>query len=77
MSDLFEAPEISLYPWMASYDRTGHLQMLASQSSYALLDGDRRRELLDRIGRLIDAHLGGFVTKQYLTILATARKASC
>lgn len=77
VSELFEAPVISVYPWLASYSRTGYLQMLASQSSYALLDSDRRRELLDGIGRLIDVHLAGSVTKQYLTILATARKASC
>lgn len=76
VSELFDAPVISLYPWLASYSPTGYLQMLASQSSYALLDGDCRRELLDGIGRLIDVHLDGSVTKQYVTILATARKAS-
>jgi SAM-dependent methyltransferase len=76
VSELFDTPVISLYPWLASYGRTGYLQMLASQSSYALLDDKCRRELLDGIGRLIDLHLGGSVTKQYLTILATARNVS-
>jgi SAM-dependent methyltransferase len=71
---LFEPPVVSTYPWLASYDRPGYLAMLASQSSYALMDQKRRDELLAAIGELIDEQLEGRVTKQYVTVLATARR---
>lgn len=50
--------------------------MLASQSSYALMDEDRREELLAGIGQRSDVRLGGVVTKQYVTILAAAMRRS-
>jgi SAM-dependent methyltransferase len=74
VSDLFEPPLVSTYPWVATYDRADYLAMLASQSSYALMDQTRRELLLDAIGRLIDERLGRTVTKEYITVLATARR---
>jgi SAM-dependent methyltransferase len=71
---LFDPPAVFLYPWLARYDRDHYLTMLASQSSYALLDPERRARLLDGIGRLVDEHLNGLVTKQYVTVLAIARR---
>ncbi|MGH9080862.1 MAG: hypothetical protein ACRDYE_12460, partial [Acidimicrobiales bacterium] len=76
VSELFEPPRVRTYPWVASYDRDGYLAMLASQSSYALMDPARRGELLDGIGRLVDDLLGGAVSKQYVTVVAAARNSS-
>lgn len=73
VSGWFEAPTVRCYPWMATYDREAYLHMLASQSSYALMEPDQRAILLEGIGSLVDDLLGGWVTKQYLTVLATAR----
>lgn len=74
VSELFEAPVVKSQLWLARYSRDGYLDMLASQSSYALMEPERREELLTGIGRLVDIVLNGVVTKQYLTILATARR---
>jgi SAM-dependent methyltransferase len=74
VAHLFDQPVVSTYPWLATYDRSGYLTMLATQSSYALMEPERRRLLLDGIGDLIDERLGGIVTKQYVTVLATAAK---
>jgi SAM-dependent methyltransferase len=74
VSDLFEPPLVSTYPWMASYDRPGYLAMLASQSSYALMNPTRRERLLEAVGRVINERLGGTVTKEYITVLAIARR---
>src|SRR5579875_495070 len=52
----------------------GYLALLASQSSYALMEPSRREELLDAIGGLIDNQLGGMVTKEYVTVLAVAAR---
>ena len=73
VSDLFEPPTVRTYPWLATYDTRSYLAMLASQSSYALIEPARRDELLRRIGQLIDALLGGVITKEYVTILAVAQ----
>lgn len=76
VAHLFEPPVVSTYPWLANYSRDGYLDMLATQSSYALMEPNRRGRLLDAIGRVVDDHLGGLVTKQYVTVLATAGKPS-
>lgn len=73
VSALFESPTVETFPWLASYDRDGYLAMLASQSSYALMDPARRDELLNGIGSLIDNLLEGVVTKEYVTVVAAAR----
>lgn len=73
VSGWFEAPTVRTYPWLATYDRDAYLDMLASQSSYALMAADKRSALLEGIGSLVDDLLGGQVTKQYVTVLATAR----
>jgi SAM-dependent methyltransferase len=74
VAELFDAPIVSTYPWSVRYDRREYLAMLASQSSYALLEPRKRAGLLEAIGRQVDGLLCGSVIKQYLTILATARK---
>ena len=74
VGDLFEPPIVSLYPWTAEYDRDGYLAMLATQSIYILMESERRDELLAGIGQVIDKRVDGHITKQYLAILATARK---
>jgi hypothetical protein len=74
VAHLFEMPVVSTYPWMASYDRDGYLTNLSTQSTYALMDPSRRDRLLSAIGELIDERLGGTLTKQYMTVLATAKR---
>ncbi len=74
VSQLFDPPEVSTYPWLATYDRQSYLSMLASQSSYALMEPGRREVLLRGIGALVDEHLGGTITKQYVTITALAQR---
>ena len=74
VSHLFEPAIVKTYPWIATYDRSSYVDMLASHSSYALIEDPRRNELLTGIGRLIDEQLPGGVTKQYVTILAIARR---
>lgn len=59
---------------MATYDRESYLDMLASQSSYALMEPGQRAVVLEGIGSLVDDLLGGWVTKQYVTVLATAQR---
>ncbi|MHB1488672.1 MAG: hypothetical protein ACYCS7_15270 [Acidimicrobiales bacterium] len=76
VDSLFEPPVVSLYPWTATYSTDTYLAMLSTQSSYALADRQARDELLTQVGELIDKHLGGTITKQYLTILATATDRS-
>lgn len=71
---LFEPPSVSVYPWLANYDRRSYLAMMSTQSSYALLGGWQRRRLLSAMGAVIDRRLGGTITKAYLTIVATARR---
>jgi SAM-dependent methyltransferase len=72
VSSLFEPPIVTTYPWLATYDGNSYLEMLATQSSYALMEPTRRDELLGGIGHLVDEYLEGTVTKQYVTVLATA-----
>jgi SAM-dependent methyltransferase len=71
---LFESPTVSRFPWTAVYDRDGYLAMLATQSIYVLMEPQRRGELLTSIGDVIDDRLDGHITKQYLAILAVARR---
>ncbi|HET9732281.1 MAG TPA: GNAT family N-acetyltransferase [Acidimicrobiales bacterium] len=71
---LFDPPRVHAYPWLATYDTDGYLAMLASQSSYALMEPARRQSLLAAIAEVIDRHLGGTVTKEYVTVVALARR---
>lgn len=74
VDDLFEPPRVTTYPWTITYDAEEYRTMLASQSGYALCDAARRDELLDRITDLVDAQPDGVVTKEYVTVVAIARR---
>lgn len=74
VSELFDPPTVRTYSWLATYDRDGYLEMLGTQSSYGLMEPGRRADLLARIGALVDEHLGGTVTKEYVTVLAVASR---
>lgn len=76
VEQLFGPPTVETYPWLATYDRDAYLAMLSSQSSYALMDQVRHDELLASIGALIDEKLEGTVTKEYVTVMAIAARAS-
>ena len=71
---LFAPPQVFVHPWLATYSGRSYLDMLRSQSSYALMEPPRRERLFDELGQLIAARLGDEVTKQYITVLAVARK---
>lgn len=70
----FAPPFVAVYPWLADYDTETYLAMLASQSTYALMDPARRARLFAGVAELVDSRLKGRVTKQYVTILALARR---
>ena len=74
VGELFGPPFVAVHPWLAEYDTASYLAMLASQSTYALMDGAQRSALLAGIGALIDSRLQGQVTKQYVTVLAISRR---
>lgn len=76
VSSLFASPMVKTYPWLVTYDKDSYLEMLATQSSYALMKPSQREELLSGIGRVIDDVLGGVVTKQYVAVLAVARRTA-
>lgn len=69
---LFRPPTVKTYPWLATYDTEAYLAMLASQSSYALMEPTRRDQLLEAVAAVINDQLGGTVTKEYVTVLAVA-----
>ncbi len=74
VSALFESPTVRTYRWVEGYDRDEYVEMLASQSSYALMEPARRHELLGGVGLVVDEVLAGRVTKQYVTVLAVAER---
>ncbi len=72
--ELFEHPWVAVFPWFATYDTASFLELLQTQSSYALMDPELRHELFGAIAELVDERLGGILTKQYLTVVAVARR---
>lgn len=74
VDDLFESPIVSVHPWLATYDRDAYVAMLSTQSPYALMDPDRRDALFHGVGELVERMLAGVVTKQYVTVVATAER---
>src|SRR5580658_1278748 len=76
VSHLFGPPTVTTYPWTATYDRDGYVAMLSTQSTYVLMESERREALLADIGTAIDATLGGTITKQYVTVMAISRQTA-
>jgi SAM-dependent methyltransferase len=66
--------EVREYQRNVSYDGAAYVDLLGTHSDHRLLDDDRRIELLDRVGALVDA-AGGIVV-DYRTSLALARRAA-
>lgn len=75
VSELFEAPTVKAYRWVVDYHPDAYVAMLASQSSYALLEQNCRQEILAGIENLIRERLGEVVTKEYVTVLAVAKRS--
>ncbi len=71
----FGLPDVLVHPWIATLTRDAYLDLIATGSAYLRVypDGGRSRAL-DRIGELIDDRLGGTITKEFVTILATATR---
>lgn len=74
VNELFARPIVSVHPWLAAYDRDAYVAMLSTQSPYALIDPDRRDVLFHQVGEVVERVLGGVVTKQYVTVVATAER---
>jgi SAM-dependent methyltransferase len=74
VGEFFEPPFVAIFPWLAHYHTEEYLAMLATHSSYALMDPARRAALFGRIGELVDGRLNGHVTKQYVSVMALARR---
>lgn len=71
-TSLFTPPERLTYPWSQIYSTEEFLRLQMTHSPKRMLPPDRRRELLDQIGGVIDAH-GGAIEVRYTTNLFLAR----
>lgn len=73
---LFSPPEIGTFAWRAEHDRRSYLDLLRTQSSYAMLPLHSWQRFHTALGRLIDEELGGRVTKQYVCVVAISEAVS-
>ena len=74
--DLFDAPDVRLYPWSTSYSTTEALGLLATYSRFLVMDGARRAELFRRMAALADDRFAGQLTRHYACVLALAPRSS-
>jgi len=72
---LFEAPDIRLYPWSATYSTVEAVGLLATYSRFLAMDPGPRAELFTRMAMLIDDEFSGELTRHYVCVLALARRA--
>jgi hypothetical protein len=72
---LFGAVTVRRYAWDQEYDAAGYIRVLDTYSGHRSLEGAARERLFRGITRLIDDDYGGRITKTYLTLLYTARRA--
>ncbi|HEX6351654.1 class I SAM-dependent methyltransferase [Actinophytocola sp.] len=71
---LFTAPEIRTYEWTDTYDTTGAVGLLSTYSLYLRVPPERRTRLLAGIADIVRTEFGGTVTRNYLAVLAVARR---
>ena len=68
----FATPQASDYPWAVRYSTASYLDLLRTHSDHVLLDDEPRRELLEGVAQVIEAH-GGAIELAYATRLLMAR----
>lgn len=73
-SRLFGEVVIRRYPWSERYTTEGYLKLLNTYSDHLNLEHERRRDLFESIGALID-EFGGVVDRPYLAVLYCAKVA--
>lgn len=73
-SELFEPAVRRRYHQDIRYSTPGYLEVLGTYSGHRALAPERRRGLLECIGRLIDTGYQGVVTKRYLHELRVAHR---
>lgn len=69
----FSGVERSVFPFSVDYTADAFLALLDTYASHQQLDVARRRELYERLTRVIDGELGGTVTKPYEALLVLGR----
>lgn len=72
-SSFFEDVDVREFPWSARYDARSYLGLLSTFSDHLRLPEERRRQLFDRIGEVIERH-GGAIDKPYLSVVYLARR---
>jgi len=72
--DLFDAPDVRLYPWSTTYSTVETLGLLATYSRYLAMDPTKRALLFSRLASVIDDQYGGVLTRHYVSVLAMATK---
>jgi SAM-dependent methyltransferase len=68
---LLGAPQEREFTWQETYDTTGWIEWLATQSDHRTLPGDRRERLLEAVAEATDA-IGGSFVMEHRTVLASA-----
>ncbi|HEX4034685.1 MAG TPA: methyltransferase domain-containing protein [Solirubrobacteraceae bacterium] len=68
---LLGAPEEREFTWHETYDTTGWIEWLATQSDHRTLPERRRERLLEAVGEAIEA-IGGSFVMEHRTVLASA-----
>ena len=69
----FSGVERSVFPFSVDYTADAFLALLDTYASHQQLEVARRRELYERLTRVIDDELGGSVTKPYEALLVLGR----
>ena len=71
-SGLFRTLGVGRYVWDVTYTADDYTAVLDTYSGHRALEEDRRRRLLERIRRRIEARPEGTVRKSYLAVLTVA-----
>lgn len=74
-SSQFTPPEDHRYAWHLDYTTDDFLELLRTHSDHMLLPDDRRAQLLDEVGALVDRH-GGTLRVAYRTRLLLLTRRS-
>jgi len=74
--DLFEEPDVRLYPWSTTYATDEVLGLLATYSRFLALEESTREALFEQLRAVIDEHYGGELTLHYACVLAVAERSS-
>lgn len=73
---LFGPVTVRTYDWDVSYDTAAYLRLLCTYADHIALDHERRKDLLQALGAVIDVRLGGRVRVPYVSTLYVTRPGS-